>query len=229
MTPGQLVKAMAIALDVSEKTVTEHDRNLVVAGLRTKGGRGRSAPKVTTLDAARLLVATLGSVRVMDSVETVNVFEMAVLTKSQVADLERADIAISSLPAGHNFIEGLAAVIAAASEPIDDLQGYLKRFGDSGVVCNFGGSGAIGGLSGRANYHAPWEPTPKLTPQEWEERRYCQSGISQTRIVPGSTIMLLGAAFRDDGLRYANPREAYLDGYGTRATKNRAKSKKKVA
>jgi hypothetical protein len=75
MTPGQLVKAVAIALDVPEETVTQHDRNLVVAGLRTKGGRGRSAPAVTPMDAARLFVATLASIRIRDSAEVVRSFE----------------------------------------------------------------------------------------------------------------------------------------------------------
>ena len=67
MTPGQLVKAVAIALDIPEETVTQHDRNLVVAGLRTTGARGRNAPDVTSLDAARLMVASLAAIRVEDS------------------------------------------------------------------------------------------------------------------------------------------------------------------
>ena len=37
MTPGQLVKAVALALDVPEETVTQHGpENLVVTGLRTR-------------------------------------------------------------------------------------------------------------------------------------------------------------------------------------------------
>lgn len=52
-----------------------HDRNLAVAGLRTKGGRGTSAAKVTPLDAARLFVALLASMKVKDSVEKVQAFE----------------------------------------------------------------------------------------------------------------------------------------------------------
>ena len=60
MTPGELVKAISIALDVPEETVVQHDRNLAVAGLRTTGARGRNAPHVTYLDAARVIVAMLG-------------------------------------------------------------------------------------------------------------------------------------------------------------------------
>ena len=79
MTPGQLVQAMSIALNTPLETVTQHDRNLAVAGLRTTGARGRNAPHVTTLDAARLLAAILGSIRTMDSVVTVKGLESAVL------------------------------------------------------------------------------------------------------------------------------------------------------
>jgi hypothetical protein len=248
MTPGQLVKAVSIALDVPEETVVQHDRNLVVAGLRTTGARGRNAPHVTTLDAARLLVATLGSVRTKDSVETVEFFEQAIFNSrraerealrkrlgeppAEIADPEDgADIAISNLPRGHNFIEGLAAVIAEASKPIDDLQAHLMRFSNLGLTCSSFGGGAIGGLRGVADYFVPRgnHPVGKESQREREEREYCRTGISQTRIVGGTAIMLLGSAFRDNGLQYANAREAYLAGYGARdAKKAPAKARKKV-
>ena len=86
MTPGQLVKAMSIALNTPLETVTQHDRNLAIAGLRTTGARGRNAPHVTTLDAARLLAAILGSIRTMDSVVTVEGLESAVLYRQGDAE-----------------------------------------------------------------------------------------------------------------------------------------------
>lgn len=58
-TPGELVKVIAEVLGVPEPTVVVHDRNLVIAGLRTKGGRGRSAASVTTADGTNVLFATL--------------------------------------------------------------------------------------------------------------------------------------------------------------------------
>ena len=57
--PGSIGEGGSVAMGVSEETVAVHDRNLVVAGLRTKGGRGTSAAKVTPRDAARLFVAVL--------------------------------------------------------------------------------------------------------------------------------------------------------------------------
>jgi hypothetical protein len=244
MTPGQLVRAVSIALNVPEETVTEHDRNLIVAGLRTKGGRGRSAPQVTPLDAARLLVAVLGSIRTKDSVDTVGVFEQAILVKPMSAAeteakarargltpnpvlpvdaLEDVDPAIRRLPDGHNLVEGLAAVITEASLPIDDLQGYLRRFSHLGVSCNSNGYGGIGGLRGHATYllpHRDYRPR-KISPKDWEEREYSAHGVDQDRRVRGTAVMLLGSAFRDNGLQFSNPREAYLAGYGTKPAKTR--------
>lgn len=60
-TPGQLVKAMAETLGIPVATVTQYDRALAESGLRSKGGRGLSAAKVTASDAANLLIAILGS------------------------------------------------------------------------------------------------------------------------------------------------------------------------
>jgi hypothetical protein len=160
MTPGRLVKAVAVALDVPEETVVQHDRNLAVAGLRTKGGRGRSAPKVTILDAARLFVATLGSVRTKDSVAIVKAFEAAQFDPPRslaefVADARRmghavphgmehvvydnskfTEPAIDVLPENHSFVEAIAALISDASRPVGDLDTYLKRFATLTVECD---------------------------------------------------------------------------------------------
>src|ERR1700680_4344941 len=60
-TPGELVHIIANVLGIPEATVVQYDRNLAAAGLRTKGGRGRSAAKVTSRDAANLLIAIGGA------------------------------------------------------------------------------------------------------------------------------------------------------------------------
>jgi hypothetical protein len=239
MTPGQLVQAVAIALDVPEETVVQHDRNLVVAGLRTKGGRGRSAPQVTPLDAARLLVATLASFRTKDSVTTVKQFERAIFEEPdrprhfllhgiRVRDepdpdaAKRIDSSILNLPPTHNLIDALAAIIRDASRPIDDCRLFLKRFGKLGVSCSSpSGTARIGEVT-FVGYSARREVTANLPPELWEEREYYASGIRQERMVSGTAIMLLGVAFRDNGLRYANPYEAYLAGYGIKNQKPRS-------
>ncbi|MBR0974331.1 hypothetical protein [Bradyrhizobium japonicum] len=60
-TPGQLVDCVAAALNVSHATVVLYDRVLAEKGLRSKGGRGKSAAKVTAEDAANLLIAIAGT------------------------------------------------------------------------------------------------------------------------------------------------------------------------
>jgi hypothetical protein len=229
MTPGQLVRAVSIALEVPEETVVQHDRNLIVAGLRTKSGRGRSAPEVTPLDAARLLVATLGSIRTKDSVATVKQFERAIFEppdRPKVIDFRgyklgvdadtqiEMDSAIASLPHTHNFIEALAALIADASRPIENLQVFLNRFVRLGVSCSSPSGRATIGEIRFLGYAVPTEEPTNSSPEAWRERQYYASGIRQERRVSGTAIMLLGAAFRENGPRYADAHEAYRAGYG---------------
>jgi hypothetical protein len=161
MTPGQLVSAVAIGLDVPEETVVQHDRNLVVAGLRTKGGRGHSAARVTPLDAARLIIAVIASFRVRDSVSTVNQFESAMFipphTLDAVQAARRADgdfedpdfvlydadaetirnLPIFRLSEKHNFVEAVAELIAGASAPVerDQLDQFLRLYAGLQIVC----------------------------------------------------------------------------------------------
>jgi hypothetical protein len=241
VTPGQLVKAVSIALDVPEEVVVQHDRNLVVAGLRTTGARGRNAPHVTPLDAARLLVAALGSVRTKESVETVRKFESAkfnpekenwleIIAASRARGIEiteRAeklllrgprefsDPAIDALPQTHNFIEGIAALISDASAPIEDSDRYLRRFAEIYIECGPGLFWAIIGRiwAGRVKYE--WSCPKASTDEEEAEmfvpryQRYATHyGIKQRRDVFGSAIMLLGKAFRDDGLPFETTKDA---------------------
>src|SRR4051812_25069566 len=69
-TPGELVNAMADVLGVPAMNVGQHDRNLLAAGLRTRGGRGRSAAKVTAADAANLLIPVAAGSLIRNSAET---------------------------------------------------------------------------------------------------------------------------------------------------------------
>ena len=53
-TPPELMQAVSEATGVALPTVVDMDRRLVKAKLRTKGGRGLNAARMTPLDAARL-------------------------------------------------------------------------------------------------------------------------------------------------------------------------------
>ena len=281
MTPGQLVKAVALALDVPEETVVQHDRNLVVAGLRTKGGRGRSAAKVTPLDAARLIVAVLGSLRTKDTVATVRALEktefdppksqadlVAILKKARIAlpvgdentvwdDSKFADPAIDALPKNHNFVEAMASIISDASQQIDDMERYLERFVPFMIYCDSKSGGniskigaspllrtkhpiaaseTVGGsyrIDGVKRDWTPRLPKTELEKAELEKaepihKKYSRHvGIHQTRVITGATIMLVGKAFRDDGLQYRTADDALNALYGQKEAS--AKSKKKAA
>lgn len=130
-TPGELVKVIAAATGEDEATVAQHDRNLVVAGLRTKGGRGRSAAKVSARDAAVLLTAVLGSHRVKDSVETVQRYietqehhahwhqhypdKLQGMGKANVwEDFGVPELA--ALPLAHSFIDAMEVLITLAAD-----------------------------------------------------------------------------------------------------------------
>lgn len=69
-TSGQLCQSVAEALGVPFATVREHLRNIRRTGEISFKGHGRGAAAMTTLDAARLLIAAAGSSFVKDSVET---------------------------------------------------------------------------------------------------------------------------------------------------------------
>ena len=73
-TPKQLVEKIAELTGVPLGTVTLHDRNLLVNGLRSEGQRGRGKSVVTHQDAANLLIAVAGSRNVKDSAETVRMY-----------------------------------------------------------------------------------------------------------------------------------------------------------
>src|SRR5207237_8429826 len=129
----------------------------VGGGPRTKGGRGRRAPEVMPLDAARLFVATLASIRTRDSADAVREFENTKFSppKSDADifarhrrllpedDLEHetlsrekfADPAVMGLPPEHNFVEAIASLIGDASAPISDLREYLQRFAPGVISC----------------------------------------------------------------------------------------------
>lgn len=142
-SPGELVRTVAEALGIPRPTVVVHDRNLVKAGLRSKGGRGRSAAKVTASDAANLLIAVAGSVwyhsGIKDTVAIVEDYaplraagsEYSVSKKVKPGyftgdwqssagpswELKRLPLAhLKELSPGHSFSEALAAIITAASD-----------------------------------------------------------------------------------------------------------------
>lgn len=73
-SPGELQSAVALCTGNDEVTERNFDRQLLINGLRTKGGRGTSAAKMQPKDAANLLIATLAQPRLVDVASTVRLY-----------------------------------------------------------------------------------------------------------------------------------------------------------
>lgn len=117
-TPAQLVEAVSTATGVPLQTVVDIDRKLAKGNLRTIGGRGLSAARMTSLDAARLLTAILASPQANASVDAVERYAKTRIDKARSGDMPFADCGVAelgSLPARHSFVAGLSALIASVA------------------------------------------------------------------------------------------------------------------
>jgi hypothetical protein len=117
-SPAQLVRAISGATGISHPTIVDIDRRLAKAGMRSIGGRGLNAARVTALDAARLLTAVLGSPQANQSVEAVERYGQTRIAEvasdnKPFAAAELADVA--ALPSTHSFVDMLAALIGSAT------------------------------------------------------------------------------------------------------------------
>ena len=114
------MQAISDVLGISRATVTVYDRVLAENGLRSKGGRGTSAAKVTSRDAANLLIALAASpifgLSAKDAVRNCEAYGS--LRKSEIAWTETfANFGLptlANLPQKHNFVDALSALIDAA-------------------------------------------------------------------------------------------------------------------
>lgn len=83
VTPTELQEVVSSALDIPLPTVSFHARRLREAGFLTKGGRGRSAPSMRTVDGARLCFAVIASESTTDSADVLHDY-------ARIGPLERA-------------------------------------------------------------------------------------------------------------------------------------------
>lgn len=133
-SPGEMVRCVAQVLGIPEQTAVVHDRNLAEAGLRAKGGRGRSAAKMSPLDAANLLTALVGSSMVKDAVQSVEAYAALPANGGEIAtakDSHSVSIdgnptgrwslvgfpipALQALPDNHTFRDALVALLTSSA------------------------------------------------------------------------------------------------------------------
>ncbi len=126
-TPKDLVAQIARQTGVPEGTVILHDRNLMNAGLRSEGQRGRGKSVVNFTDAANLLIAVAGSRNVKDSAKTVSEYAPLVASSPLVFDDGGAEVR-----RGKTFGDALAALLEAVPSNrdayVDPEQGSVDVF-----------------------------------------------------------------------------------------------------
>jgi len=176
------------------------------------GARGVNAPHVTTLDAARLVVAALASIRTKDSVKTVKEFENGFFDSGQPK--RRLLIpGLADLPDEHNFVEALASLIerASASLSAKEAEKLLQQMRHLKIECQVpGATGSIEVVAeqrynlyaGSAFASRVFTAAAALFKGTDPYRDLRSVGIHQTRSIGGNVILILGLAFRENGLNY---------------------------
>jgi hypothetical protein len=221
-SPGALVRKFSELLGIAEPTIVLHDRNLVVAGLRSKSGRGNSAAQMTARDAAHLLVAVLGSSHVKDSVETVRRYRETRFHKTASGGYDDNTVAaLRNLPPDHSFVDAIEALVAAAADGSLEIAMYVnvsevegEKIGYTAIieitVQTPGQLGDIsirgGGASGHGRYGLPnpfgRPQTLHLSAEEVDARMRklsdyaVESDLIQYRRVTDKTILELGRTLR---------------------------------
>lgn len=218
-SPGKLVQVMAEALQLPEATIVVHDRNLVIAGLRSKGGRGLSAAKITARDVAHLLVALLASALVKDSVHSVRRY--AATTPQAPASSPKLYHGLgidelSHLPADHSFIDALEALTTSAAvgslskldatgrshakgkivHPMPHIEVAALTPGTLGDI-RISGAGKGVSRSVRYGLPDPWQPEANRKPSKTELKTWeatvkanrMESDFEQYRRVSEKTIL----------------------------------------
>jgi hypothetical protein len=217
-SPGELVRKFSELLGIAEPTIVLHDRNLVVAGLRSKSGRGNSAAQMTARDAAHLLVAVLGSSHVKDSAETVRRYRETRFHKTAGSGYDDSNIAaLRNLPPDHSFVDAIEALVAAAADGSLEIAMYVnvgeveeQKIGYTAIIEITAqtprqlGDISIrgGGASGHGRYALPNPFDQHLTLHEVDARKrkandyYVESDLTQYRQVTDKTIIKLGQILR---------------------------------
>jgi hypothetical protein len=215
-SPGELVRKFSELLGIAEPTIVLHDRNLVIAGLRSKSGRGNSAARMTARDAAHLLVAVLGSSHVKDSAETVRRYKETRLHKRASGGYDDSTIAaLRNLPPDHSFVDAIEALIAAAADSslelyvnVSEVEG--EKIGYEAIIeITVQTPGLLGDISirggdasghGRYGLPNPYDQHQSLHPpteevDAWKQKvndYYVESDLIQYRKVTAKTILELG-------------------------------------
>lgn len=205
-SPGELVEAMAAVLGVPPATVTVHDRNLVMAGLRSKHGRGRGAARVTAADAANLLTAMLGSPQVKASSEAVARFRQTRPLRASPKGYRSVGITqLTALDTAHSFVDALEALFLAAA---DETCAFPPSVEIAAINPVAAGEIRLAGLPDqnvvavRYAIPPPWPngTTPSARQEAaWRAKYGRQGDLQECRRVTGQTIVSIATLLSRDG------------------------------
>lgn len=155
-TAKELALKVSEILGVAENTVILHDRNLALAELRSMAGRGRAAARMTSLDAAHLLIAVAASRTVKDSAATVRLYSSLVADSTMSFQGEG-----DGQDRGQTFVDAIAALLEIVPLDPDAFSGVE---GDNIIVAMWGpGPKAkitiqkAGHNAKEFNYRRPWQ------------------------------------------------------------------------
>jgi hypothetical protein len=191
-TPGQLVEMMAEVLGVPAATVSQYDRQLAEAGLRTIGGRGASAAKVTATDAANLLIAILGSPVSGASIKVARQMceilgALPARSASPTSKLRKLGFdSLAALPRKHTLRDAVSALIEAAStgEPFGKSSFFYLNVDCPTLTARIG-------FGRRASSSEMADLTYELKDQDARTRAQFKPDLKQRRTVSFRTIEVL--------------------------------------
>jgi len=195
---------MADTLGVPSATVAQYDRVLAENGLRSSGGRGLSAAKVTAADAANLLIAIMGSpISGAPIKEAAQTCKLYAALRYQIGPRGRPKIPshelfkrLADLPTTHSFHKALVALIAGATE-VDSISTDERGLLDVQLTAPF--------FRARIIVH---DPRAVFDSTKWARLTYLGRGyglerrdfdLRQSREVTLRTIWELAATLRRSG------------------------------
>ena len=201
-SPGELVAAVAKALAVPEPTVSQFDRILAADSLRTKGGRGSSAAKITAADAANLLIAIAASPMAGPTVKSAS---QTCRGYSGLVALNMSDrpttfpgaslqvYELEELPAGHSFRDAVASIVDCARADVLDRAAKFsprKRWNLFVTIESPIPKAAISLDTGFGNERVSYGPRPSRTTGP---KSIWPGDLYQTRHFGAATVKLMAA------------------------------------
>jgi hypothetical protein len=196
------MQAVSEATGVALATVVDLDRRLVTAKLRTKGGRGLNAARMTALDAARLLTAVLASPQSNRAAEAVQRYGQTKPDKvlsSEKLFATTSLVELASQPASHSFVDGLAGLIAsAATGSLAKLAARsFPNIEISALTQATHGRIRISGLPGGTTAHV--EYVARSSGQATRGRKAASGDLEQSRLITEHTILAVGGLLAQKG------------------------------